>query len=232
MSVEISLLVKFVFSTLELCTITALALSLFRFPLRYNIGKVVLISVTMASIAFYLREFAMLKNYAVLSMISVEMILITLLFSLPIYYSLLISIVGLMLGGIIEYSVMTLATTLNLTTIELIKTNYIHSSLIFIASAIIILLITYYIRYRKFGFMFMANKLRMKIAIQKYNFSLSAVLVIFLLFLQLTSLSYDSLSIHSFILVSLSIVFIIGIIIAYRHNKKLLNEKYERLKNR
>jgi cbb3-type cytochrome oxidase subunit 3 len=230
--VEISLIVKFIFSTVELCTATVLALSLFRFPLRYNIGKILLISVTMASFAFYLREFAMLKNYAVLSMISVEMILITLLFSLPIYYSLLISIVGFMLGGIIEYFVMTLATLLNLTSVELIKTNYVHSSLIFIATAIIISLITYYIRYRKFGFMFMANKLTMKIAIQRYNFSLSGVLVIFLLFIQLTSLSYDRISIHSFILISLSLVFIIGIIIAYKHNKKLLREKYERLQNR
>ncbi|NHN31357.1 hypothetical protein [Paenibacillus agricola] len=229
---EISLIVKFIFSTLELCAATVLALSLFRFPLRYNIGKIILISVTMASLAFYLREFAMLKNYAVLSMLSSEMILITLLFSLPIYYSLLISIVGFMLGGIIEYGVMTLATLLKLTSVEIARTNFIHSSSIFIITALVIVLITVYIRYRKFGFMFMINKLTISQAIKRYNFALSAVIVVFLLIIQLTSLSYNNLSIHAFILIGLSIVFIIGISIAYKHNKQLIKEKYERLQNR
>ncbi|TDF95799.1 hypothetical protein [Paenibacillus piri] len=228
----LSLFIKFLFSTFELCTITVLALSIFRFPLRYNYWKIITISVTMASVSFYLREIAMLKSYAVLSMLSTEMILIMIFFSLPIYYSLLISIVGLMLGGIVEYAVMTSATMLNLTNAEIARTNFVHSSSIFLVSSILVLLITVYIRYRKFGFMFMANKLTMKQAIQKYNFALSAVIVVFLLIMQLTSLSYNQFSIHSLILVILSIVFITGITIAYRHNKRLLNDKYERLKNR
>jgi hypothetical protein len=209
-----------------------LALSIFRFPIRYNYGKIAVISITVSSLAFYLREFAMLKGYAVLSMLASEMILITLLFSLPIYYALLISIVGFMLGGIVEYAVMSAATQLGLTSAEIARTRFVHSSAVFFVSSLINIGITWYIRYRKFGFMFMANKLTLQQALKKYNFALSAVIVVFLLIMQVTSLSYNQSSIHTFILVILSVAFIVGITIAYKHNKRLLNEKYERLKNR
>ncbi|MCR8631041.1 hypothetical protein [Paenibacillus radicis (ex Xue et al. 2023)] len=229
---SIPLLIKFFFSTIELIAVTTFALSIFRFPLRYHFSKILAISIAMSITAFYLREIAMLKNYAVLSMLSTEMIMITLLFSLPLYYSLVITIIGFMLAGIIEYAVMMAATWLNLTNAAIARTNFIHSSSVFLITAIIVTLMTIYIRYRKFGFMFMANKLTMNQAIKKYNFALSAVIVVFILIIQLTSLSYNNFSIHSFILIILSIFCVIGISIAYKHNKKLINDKHERLKKR
>lgn len=229
---SLPLLVKFCFSTIELIAVMIFTLSIFRFPLRYNYSKIFIISISMSSLAFYLREIALLKNYALFSMMSAEMILLTILFSLPLYYSLVITIIGIMLAGIVEYSVMTCATLLNLTNSEISRTNYIHSSSVFLVTTILVLLMTVYIRYRKFGFMFIANKLTMKQAIKKYNFALSAVIIVFLLILQLISLSYRKFTSHSYILIIIAIVGMIGIVIAYKHNKRLINDKHERLKKR
>lgn len=224
--------VRFFFSFVELFTGIVLTISLFRFPLKYNYYKVFIISLVLTTVSFYFRNVAGLGNYAIATMIITEVILLTLLFNLPVYYSLFIAFIGFMLGVIVEYAVSTVGTLIHITNVENINTNFIDGSIVYIATSVILLLITIFVRYRKFGFMFVTNKMTMKNGIKKYNFAISAILVIGMLVLQLTSISYNTLSIHVFILFGICVLYIVGIIIAYKHNKKMLNEKYERLKNR
>jgi hypothetical protein len=224
--------IKFLFSFLELFVTMILTMSLFRFPLKFNYYKYFIISIIMTSISFYLRDIVFLNDYAILSMLISETILITILFNLPVYYSLFISVIGLITAGIMEYGVVTIGTLLGLTNAELINQSYLHSSIIYLVTSIINLIIIVYIRYRKFGFMFVTNKMTMRQGIKRYNFAISAILVLGMLIIQLISLSYNTFTIHAYVLIGLCLVYIIAIYIAYKHNKKLLKDKYERLKNR
>ncbi|WP_284640997.1 hypothetical protein [Paenibacillus silviterrae] len=225
-------IVKFSVSLIEFFAITILTLSLFRFPLKYHYYKYIIISFAMTAIQFYLRDIVMLREYAVPSMLTAEVILITLLFNLPVYYSLLITFLGSLLGGIIEYGIVSLGTTLGLTSPTLIRSNILHSSTSYLIVTILLLVITYYIRYRKFGFHFMTREMTMKNGMKKYNFAITAILVLSMLVIQLTALSYSRFTTHGALLIGLCVFFLIGITIAYRHNKKLLRDKHERLKNR
>ncbi|WP_201319011.1 hypothetical protein [Paenibacillus sp. EPM92] len=223
---------KVFLSFVELGVATILTMSLFRFPLKYNYYKFIIISLVMTSISFYLRDVLLLSNYAIPSMLISEMILITVLFNLPVYYSLFISVIGFMAGALMEYAVIIAGDLLGLTNPELIATNVVHSSLIYMITSIITIMITIYIRYRKFGFMFLLNKMTMREGIKRYNFAISAILVMAMCLLQVTSLSYNKLNIHSYVLIGLAISFFVALYISYKHNKKLINEKYERMKNR
>jgi hypothetical protein len=68
--------------------------------------------------------------------------------------------------------------------------------------------------------------------LKKYNIIIAAVILVSIISFQLVSVSYNKFSVHTFGLLIMLILFCGGSILAYKQNKKLLNEKYERLKNR
>ncbi|WP_281885965.1 hypothetical protein [Paenibacillus sp. YYML68] len=227
------LIIRHTCSFLELLVLTLLTFSLFRFPLQYNYFRFVIIALVMKTVAFYLKEVAGLGMLAMPTMVVSEIILITLLFNLPVYYSLFITVIGFLAAMLLEYTVMTLVVQLQLATVEEVATSNLHMSIVYVATATLASLLTMYIRYRKFGFLMIVNKMTLREGIKKYNFALSAVLIAIISIIQINSVLFNEKPyVHLFVLVGLGACFFVSIFIAYRHNKRLINEKYERMKAR
>lgn len=227
-----NILIKILFSSIELCTATLLTFSLFRIPLRYNIIKAVIIAVILSSLSFYLRDIAKLVEYSVITVLICEVILIMTLLSLPFFYSVLMTVVGFLLGGLIEYTTVMIGVYLNITTVEQISTNVWHLVVLDTAVTILLIPIIFYLQSRKIGFMFIANRLTVKHALKGHNFILSSVLIASIFIIQLAQISFTHFNVHFFILLCLALIFLSGITAAYIQNKIILREKYERLKNR
>lgn len=227
-----ALLIRVLYSTIELGMGVLLSLTMFRFPLRYNLHKVAIIALAMSITSIYFREIAQVPDFAVLTLLSIESILIMIFFNLPFFYSIVLSVIGFFLCGIVEYGVITIGTELGLTSIQQISSSLIHSGIIFLIISLIFATFMAILQSRKYGFVFMANWLSMRKALKGYNFVLSASLLICVLALQLMTLSFYKLSLHFIIIIVSTCFLLFTLIFAYKHNRRLIKEKYERLKNR
>lgn len=221
------MIVKILASAIEFFAGTALALSLFRIPLNYK--RIALIAVIISLISTYFRFVPELMPYHSLSILVSQTALLIVLFYLPIFYSILITVMGLLLSVSLEYAVVYAATELlHVTTIEEASSNVLIYSLLILTAAIIIGLVTYFFQTRKIGFMFMAGRFSVRQAVRAYNFSLSAILIVCFLLYQLANISVQQLKVHGLILIGLSASLLIALYISFKQNKKFLVERYER----
>jgi hypothetical protein len=220
-------LIKIFFSTIEYSSVILLALSLFRVPYKYKITKIVLIALIVSIVSYYFRDY--FNDIAIPSLLIVLIVLIMLAFNLVIFYSMLICIIGLLGSAIVETLVFVLGSKLGITSEDLMKNSIWHLSIVQLSTAIILLIVVYFLQSKKIGFMFIAKHLAIRQALKGYNFILSIILVISIVCLQLAIDSYKENSFHIYFPIILAIAFISGIWISYKHNKEILKLKDERL---
>jgi hypothetical protein len=221
---------KFIISAFELFCVLITAFTLFRFPIRYNLLKIGIIAAITSFVTIY--NFHYFPNIALMTNITCETIAIMFLFTLPFFYSLLIAVIGMLLGATFEYTIVLAGTNLKFLSVETLSTNILQYCFVYVSTAALMLIVSYFLHKTKIGFMFMTNKMTVKNILKKYNIIIAGVLLIFILCFQLVSMSFNKLSVHSLWLLALLILFISGTTIVYKQNKMLLHEKYERLKNR
>jgi hypothetical protein len=159
-------------------------------------------------------------------------VILTIAYQLPFFYSLLMTFILYLLGGIFEYGIPAIAT-------NLLKLNLpmgsIGLQIIYGIIGMLYLLIAFLLERKKLGFMFMARHFTMRNSVKGYNFALSAVLIASILSQQIISLVALSNSYNitnSLLLIVITILFLLGIWISYKQNKKQLKEKHERLQKK
>jgi len=226
-------LLNIVSSALEFGAMIALSLTLFRLPIRYNISRIAFISIVLSIVYYFFVYTTELKQFPVLlTVLMVYTILIVLLMNLPFFYSLSLCFIGYLAGTVIEVPVTLIGIQLGLTTVELTETSAIHMTMIKLVSTVFIGLLAYWLQARKIGFMFILNRITFKESLKGYNFYISALLVVGLVFMQFVSMSFALTSIHKYFLGGLVIILLLSIFLSYRQNKKVIKEKYERLGRR
>ncbi|MFD2613319.1 hypothetical protein [Paenibacillus gansuensis] len=221
-------LLKIVTSSIELSTALMLTFSIFRIPLRFNYLKILLIGTCLSVVSFYLRDYVNLRDYAYITVLVCELILILIVFKLPFLYSLLICIIGFLAGSVIEYGVALAMIGMKISSFEEIDKQLLHQSLLFIITSLVMLMLHLFLQYKKLGFMFMLRRFQLQNALQGYNFILASILLIAIITLQVVSITIKTLSYHFYVLLMMTILLLIGIVISYKQNKKMLTEKFER----
>jgi hypothetical protein len=219
--------IKVIASFVEFFAAIMFALSLFRIPLNYQ--KIAVTALIMAASGVYIREIPYLSQYASLSILTFAVIMVGLLFSLPFFYSLLVAILCFLAGLVLEYWICILMISLSIATPQLLQTNVWYYSVVMAIAAIILSLLTYIFQTKKIGFHFMTGHFSIKQSIKAYNFAIYAILVVSITLIQIISVSFNVyFQLHGIILVSVTILFLIGTYVVYKQNKKQITEKYER----
>ncbi|WP_217266794.1 hypothetical protein [Paenibacillus tianmuensis] len=67
---------------------------------------------------------------------------------------------------------------------------------------------------------------------KKYNFWLSGILIVCVFAIQVQTMIFKESKFHIAIPIALAVVFLTGIVLAYKHNQKLWKERRERLSKR
>ncbi|MCP1309368.1 hypothetical protein [Paenibacillus tyrfis] len=223
----VAFLVKTVFTTIEFFAMVLLVLSSFRIYFRYALHKVFFIAIILSLISFYVRDYLGQFNLAYLSILASEIVLIMLFFRLPIIFSFFMCIIANIATATFEGLVAAIGIQMNLTSEQLIQTNLVHSVVWqLIVTALQVLLIIFLQRY-KIGFHFTIND-----SMKKYNFWLSGILILSVCAIQVQTMIFKESKFHIAIPVSLAVVFLTGIVLAYKHNQKLWKERRERLSKR
>ncbi|ALS20953.1 MULTISPECIES: hypothetical protein [Paenibacillus] len=223
-----SFAIKVFLSSIELSAMIVLSLTMFRFQYYYYLHKIYGTAFIMSLITFYFRDIVELGTFAVISALSAEIILIMIIYRIPFFYSLLVSVTGFIAGVIIESAVMLSGIKLGLFDPVQIQQSVAVLGSIQLITAFIISLIIYPLQRRKIGFLFKTKYLASRTALKGYNFILSAFLVLSIVLAQLELISFYN---HSMNIVSstfIAFIFLIGIYVAYIHNKKIIRETYER----
>jgi hypothetical protein len=224
-----SFFLKVFFSSIEVSAMIMLALSLFRIPFKHRLIHIFLISVVMSVISFYFRDILNSVDIAIIPLLITEIILVMLVFNLVIYYSMLLCVIGYLASAIIEIIVVLSGSALGITSSDLIQNSVIHLNIMQITSTLFMLIIIYFLQSKKIGFMFVIRNLALREALKGYNFILFILLIVGIITIQFALISSKSSSFHFYILASMSAIFIAGISVAYKNNKKILKQKNERL---
>ncbi|MBP1154705.1 MULTISPECIES: hypothetical protein [unclassified Paenibacillus] len=223
-----SFAIKVFLSSIELSAMIVLSLTMFRFQFVYYLHKIYGIALLMSIISFYFRDIVELGIFAVLASLSTKIILIMIMYRIPFFYSLLVSVIGFIAGVITESAVMLSGITLGLFDPSQIQQSVAVLGSIQLTTALILSLIIYLLQRRKIGFLFKTKYLASRTALKGYNFILSAFLVICIVLAQIELISFYNHSMNIVSSIIIALIFLIGIYVAYIHNKKIIRETYER----
>ncbi|CAG7657383.1 hypothetical protein PAECIP111802_06713 [Paenibacillus allorhizosphaerae] len=223
-----SLAIKILLSSIELSAMIVLSLSMFRFQFYYYLHKIYGIALLMSIISFYFRDINHVSNLTILPALTVEIILIMIVYRIPFFYSLLMCIPGFVAVSIIELALYGIGKQFLLFDESQVRESALLLGSVQVSATIIIIFLIYLLQRRKFGFLFKSKNLASKSALKGYNFILSAVLVLSLILIQLELISWYQNSVSYIITIVMVIIFLIGIFVAYRHNKQIIRDKYER----
>lgn len=217
-------LAKILANTIELASLILVSLSLFRIYFRYSLHKVAFIAFCMSLISVYFRDVINEPGLAAIPVIASGIVLITIFFGLPLIFSILVMIIGSLVTTLFEGLVVSVGTYLNLFSPEKFQeslTPFIMCELI--VSALLLLLL-YPLQKYKLGFHTTIND-----AQKGYNFLLSAVLVIAVVIIQIQTVAFKESNLHIIVPIIIGIVFLVGIYLSYKHNRKLWKNRRERL---
>jgi hypothetical protein len=192
------------------------------------LSKTILISAVMAIIEVYFREIVG-NDYALLPVVIAEIILFIIIFQLPILYSLLICIIGYLIGFIAETFIILIGSSTGITSLNLIGSSVVHLFGIELVTAILTLLIAWFLQVKKLGFQFVAKHLLLKKSLKGYNFLLSGLVLLGVVGMQFQLITLEGRNIKLYIQFLLTAIFLIAIVVAYFYNKKQIKTKYERL---
>lgn len=223
-----SFAIKVFLSSIELSTMIVLSLTMFRFQFFYYLHKIYGSALIMSLITFYFRDIADLGNFALLSALSIEIILIMIIYRIPFFYSLLVCVTGFIAGVIIESAVMLSGITLGWFDQSQIQRSVAVLGSIQLCTALINSLIVYLLQRRKIGFLFKTKYLTSRSALKGYNFILSAFLIVSIVLAQNELMSFYNNSLNIVSSSFIALIFLVGIYVAYIHNKKIIRETYER----
>ncbi|WP_131011903.1 hypothetical protein [Paenibacillus thalictri] len=192
--------------------------------IRYSWHKIIPLAVSLSAISFYIRDFLQLISFAVLPTMTVEVIMIMLMFRLPLLFSFLVCFVGNLAISIFEGLYISIGTSLGVTSEELIQTSLPHVISLQLVTALLLMCCVAFLQRTKIGFHITTSD-----ALKGYNFLLSAFLIISVAIMQAELISFEVLSLHFFIPVILCLVFLVTLYLSYRRNKRLWKQRRERL---
>jgi hypothetical protein len=230
---------KVLISTVEISATFLLALSIYRFPLRYAYGKVALICFIVSVLGTVMRDWARVFEYATLSMLITSFVLTFLVFKLPAFFSMIVSISTLLIAIILELAVAVVGIRLDMgntyTVLESTTLYVLQDSIVTIICLIIIIILQKY----KLGLTFLINLHRKNNQfLKRYNYVISIILIGFVSIAQLsffTIMPYAPVVSKSIYLIKFLfsffyfVVFLFFITIAYRKSKLETTLKYNYL---
>jgi hypothetical protein len=233
---------KVLISTVEVSATFLLALSIYRFPLRYAYSKVALIGFIVSLLGTIMRDWAHIYEYTTLLMVVSIFVLTILILRFSSYFSMIISSTTLLLGMILELGFELLGNRLGLghfvaiTIIESVELYFFQDLVVAVVCTMLII----YLQKKKLGFTFLINKLSINDTNKKFNYIISFILVGFVTVMQLSFLTimpYSEVVTTKQLIIKLLfsifyfLIFSIYIIITYKKNKLEIYQKYRYLDN-
>ncbi|AFC28752.1 hypothetical protein PM3016_1844 [Paenibacillus mucilaginosus 3016] len=216
------------FGGIEFIALIVLALSIFRFQFYYYLPKIAGIAFLMSFISFYFRYIPELTSLAIISALTTQIILLMITYRIPFFYSLIVSFCGYIATSLVELSVLISGIKLGIFDEAQVQKSALTLGAVQVTVAVILSFIIYILQSRKIGFLFKTKNLNSRTALKGYNFVIATVLVIVLGFAQLELISFYNNSLSFYMSLIMALLFSIGIFLAYRHNKAIIRETYER----
>jgi hypothetical protein len=217
------------FSAIEFFAGILLALSIFRIPFKYSFARIIIVALSASIVSTYVREFIGV-DYTLLPVLATEIILITFFFNIPFFYSIMVCVIGFLVSSICEGLFILLGTLTGITTQVLLSSSEIHLSILELVTSIFIFLIVGILQKKKLGFQFLSKHLSGKQPLKGYNFLLSSVFIAGIIGLQIQLFAFKDHDLQFYFPVIISVISILGIIVAYIYNRNIIRRKFERSK--
>lgn len=221
----INSIIKLIFSTIEFSAAIVLTFSIFRIPFKYEFPKIFIVSLFISFIFLFQNDIVNLQQFAFITQILCYVIFFIFIFNLPIFYAVIVSMTAYIAFAILQIFLVLILGLFG------INHNIIQSSILNVASfqvfeTFIAALIILWMQYKKIGFMFVANRIQLIHSIKGYNMFLSGTIILSIILIQLYIFSLSHNIRIFYILATLTVIFILGLLFTYLKNKKELREKY------
>jgi hypothetical protein len=205
-------------------------LSIYRIPIMMYWQRLLVIQFVFIFVMLVHDHVLVNKDYYALSIAGIAIILSTVLLRIPFLYSSLVWGTGYLLNTLMQGIILFTASGLGIITMEQIQNSASLRNIAMFSVFLTNLIIVYFIDKKRLGFMFIMNRFRL----QKRNLQLKDVFVaIFFIcaisLVQLAIVSFSSNDMNMYLLVilmTMSLISLIGLYITYKFNMQEIDERF------
>lgn len=191
--------------------------------------KVLAMATIMSIISFYLSDIAEMTEVKILFIPMSMIVMTTVWFSLPIFYSFLLATIFTAIGFIGEFVIASAAQLLGVTSYSEIGASTLQITLMQMAMSVVFVLLSYYFSIRKFGFMVLSKEMYGAKAFTPFNLLLAILLILIICVFQASKLTAYSAShhwIHPIVFFGIAGSLFITLLAAWYQNKRAVRNKY------
>jgi hypothetical protein len=221
----VDLYIRFIFGIISMLAIVVVNFAIFKIQIKGNDKQIAIIALVVGIANVYFKFVIGSTSFFIVQIIT-YIILLTLLRRYPLFYSMVVCVVGSFVAAMIDTTVTLTALGLKFVTIDgtlnspkdFIILNLVFATISFIISWLLI-------RY-KIGFTFVVRRFTGKYSLRSSTFVWAVLLILGVLILQFSSRRYPLFSLNSFTVLITALAFIVIIIYAYYQNKKSLLSRF------
>lgn len=221
-----NLLIEMLVNMIFVASMTILNFVIFKMRVKKNYNQIVIISLAVGFVNYYFKFIVGEDSSYFLIQISVNVILLMILRRYPLFYAFLVCAFGSIAISLIDAIVTISALRLNLSSIELMRTDVIHFSTMHLTTSLIALLIAFILRKTNIGFSFIKDKFSGAYSLNVINFIWAVILSLSMVVSYFSSKKFDLFSLHTYIIIFISLSLIIGVSYAWWQNKKHVKSRY------
>ncbi|MBD0379678.1 hypothetical protein [Paenibacillus sedimenti] len=226
-------------SSITFYAIVVLTFTLFQIPLRkshvftgkgffedtiYDV-KIIVLVLSMAITNYYTREVLNSPIFLILTVIIFTSLLV-LFRRYPLLYAFIVAATGYILSGTIDMLVTLSGVTLGFTNESLLRTDIVHYTVAHIMVALILLILSWVIRKLGINLSLITRRFVGKQAFKRKNFIWMVVLLISLVYMEVTVFGLDTPSLHIWIFIGMVALLVASLIHAYIRNKEHVQARY------
>jgi hypothetical protein len=222
---RVDIFIKLLISLITFGSIMILVFTIFRIPIKANDKQIAILALVVGTTNFYFK-FVVDSPYFLLEQIVVWIVLLTILRSYSIFFSVIVCITGAIFVTIIETTVTLSAIGLKLSTMEQINNNSTHYIALHLAVTVAYLFISFFLAKFKVGFSFVRARFAGNPALKTYNFVWAAVLIFAVTTIQMFANSYTAKSYNIYLIIIMSILMFVALYNAFVKNKESIKDRY------
>lgn len=219
--------VHLMISMLTFFSLVVITFALFKIPLLEHHRMIATLSLLLGLIHFYTR-FIMETQLFGLVGLSFFIVLLMIMKRYPVFYCLIVCGIGFLVVSAIDAVVTLPSIQFGLADRELIESSLPHFVIINIVATNLALIIAMLLRYFKLGFSFVIRRYTGNQMLKSYNFIWAGIIILSVAITQLSYLVIDESALHFYIFIAIVLGLYITLTVAYRQNKKSLQDRFGR----
>lgn len=211
--------IEFVMNVIFVASMVILNFVIFKVPVKSNDKQIAFIALVVGFVNYYFKFVSINNNYLLIQTI-VYIVVVMLIRRYPFFYAFILGVTGTIAVALIDTLLTIAALRTNLSSMELMTTNTLHFTAMHLLTSSVMLVLAAILHKFGIGFSFIRSRFSGKYSFNAINFVWGIVLTLGVLSLIYSTRSFETYSLHFYIIGFMGLCMISSIVYAWAQNKK------------